>query len=378
MEQAANLRSGPLQGVRILEFAGIGPGPFAAMLLADMGADVVRIDRPGTPPSLPGEIVNRSRAAVVHLDLKAPGSRDRALALARTADALIEGFRPGVMERLGLGPDAMLDANPRLVYGRMTGWGQHGPLASAAGHDINYIALPGALGAMGEAGRPPAPPLNLVGDYGGGSLYLVIGLLAGILEARASGHGQVVDAAMVDGTASLMAQFYALSALGRWTERRADNLLDGGAPFYGTYACRDGRFIAVGPIEPQFYALMRRKLALDDAIFERQNDKAAWPEIRRRLEQVFATRTRDEWAAMFEGTDACIAPVLTLAEAPRHPHLVARETFTAREGIVQPSPAPRFSRTPASIRSSPTLAPSSIDEVLARWRVEPPTPGDTP
>ena len=363
-------RTGPLNGVRVLEFAGIGPGPFAAMLLADMGAEVVRIDRPGSAPSLPGEIVNRSRAAIVHLDLKSPVGREQVLEMATHAHALIEGFRPGVMERLGLAPDTVLAANPKLVYGRMTGWGQSGPLAHSAGHDINYISLPGALGAMGEEGRPPAPPLNLVGDYGGGSLYLVIGLLAAILEARSSGQGQVVDAAMVDGAASLMSQFYALSALGRWTERRTDNLLDGGAPFYGTYACSDGKFISVGPIEPQFYALMRSKLALTDALFDRQHDKAAWPEQRSRLEQVFATRTRDEWAALFEGTDACIAPVLTLAEAPQHPHLVARQTFTTRDNVVQPAPAPRFSRTPAAIQGSPSLAPSSIHELLDRWRSE--------
>ena len=369
-------RTGPLHGIRILEFAGIGPGPFAAMLLADMGAEVVRIERPGTPPSLPGEIVNRSRSAVVHLDLKSLQGRDQALAMSEHAHAIIEGFRPSVMERLGLGPDAMCAANQKLVYGRMTGWGQSGPLAQTAGHDINYISLPGALGAMGEDGRPPTPPLNLVGDYGGGSLYLVIGLLAAILEARSSGQGQVVDAAMVDGTASLMSQFYALSALGRWTARRSDNLLDGGAPFYGAYACSDGKYIAVGPIEPQFYELMRRKLELTDPVFERQNDKAAWPEIRSRLAQIFATRSRDEWAALFEGTDACVAPVLTLAEAPWHPHLAARGTFTTRDDVIQPAPAPRFSRTPSAIQSSPSLDHTRTDVLLERWRVESTLPGD--
>jgi alpha-methylacyl-CoA racemase len=271
------------------------------------------------------------------------------------------------MERLGLGPDALLAANPRLVYGRMTGWGQDGPLARTAGHDINYISLTGALAAMGVPEQPPAPPLNLVGDYGGGSLYLLVGLLAGILEARTSGRGQVVDAAMVDGAASLMAQFYALTALGRWTDRRQDNLLDGGAPFYGAYACRDGRFLSVGPIEPQFYAVLREKLQLTDPIFDRQHDKAAWPEQRARLAQVLATRTRDEWAALFADTDACVAPILGLDEAPRHPHLAARETFVIRDGVVQPAPAPRFSRTPAAVQGSPALEASGVDEQLGRW-----------
>ena len=360
-------RTGPLRGVRIVEFAGIGPVPFAAMLLADMGAEVVRIDRSGAAPSDPREIINRSRSAVVQLDLKNLTHRQQALQLAARADALIEGFRPGVMERLGLGPDAMLGANPRLVYGRMTGWGQAGPLAHTAGHDINYIALPGALAAMGTPGTPPAPPLNLVGDYGGGSLYLVVGLLAGILEARQSGQGQVVDAAMCDGVASLMSLFYSLSALGSWTERRADNLLDGGAPFYATYACSDGKFVSLGPIEPQFYAVLRQKLDLADPVFDRQNDKAAWPEQHAKLAKVLATRTRDEWAALCDGSDACVAPVLTLAEAPQHPHLAARATFTRREGVVQPAPAPRFSRTPSAIQGSPALAACSVDDLLARW-----------
>jgi alpha-methylacyl-CoA racemase len=249
----------------------------------------------------------------------------------------------------------------------MTGWGQTGPLAHAAGHDINYISLPGALAAMGEPGAPPAPPLNLVGDYGGGSLYLVIGLLAGILEARGSGQGQVVDAAMVDGTASLMSQFYALAALGRWTERRQDNLLDGGAPFYRTYACSDGKYLSVGPIEPHFFELLCETLDLDDPVFDQQNDKSAWPEMRAKLARVLATRTRDEWVDVFEGTDACVAPVLTLAEAPSHPQLAARETFVVREGVTQPAPAPRFSRTPSAIQGSPALEPTNFGDVLGRW-----------
>jgi alpha-methylacyl-CoA racemase len=358
---------GPLRGIRIVEFAGIGPGPFAAMLLADMGADVVRIERPGTPPANPRDLVGRSRSGAVQLDLKNPSHREQALQLLAHADALIEGFRPGVMERLGLGPAEVLAANPHLVFGRMTGWGQTGPLRLAAGHDINYISLPGALAAMGEPGAPPPPPLNLVGDYGGGSMYLVMGMLAALLEARQSGQGQVVDAAMCDGVASLMTQFYALSAMGQWTALRSDNLLDGGAPFYGTYACSDGKYLSVGPIEPQFYAVLREKLELTDPVFDRQNDKRAWPAIREKLAQVFATRTRDEWCALLEGTDACIAPILTMAEAPSHPHLAARETFVTHEGIVQPAPAPRFSRTPSAIQSPASVPASPASAVLARW-----------
>jgi alpha-methylacyl-CoA racemase len=359
--------TGPLAGIRILEFAAIGPGPFAAMLLGDMGADVVRIDRPGTPVAEVGDVVGRSRSGAVQLDLKATAGREQALQLASRADAVIEGFRPGVMERLGLGPDNMLEVNPRLVYGRMTGWGQVGPLAHTAGHDINYISLSGALGAMGVPGQPPAPPLNLVGDYGGGSLYLVIGLLAGIVEARTSGRGQVIDAAMVDGAASLMTQFFALMALGRWTPTRQDNLLDGGAPFYGSYACRDGKFVSVGPIEPQFYAELRARLQLTDTVFDHQYDKAKWPELRARLAQVFATRSRDEWATLFADTDACVAPVLAMDEAPTHPHLAARGTFITRDGVVQPGPAPRFSRTTTAVQSSPRLDTTGVDEQLNRW-----------
>ncbi len=363
----ASKASGPLRGLRVIEFAGIGPGPFAAMLLADMGADVVRIERPGTAPADPRDLVGRSRSAAVRLDLKNPAHRDEALQLLARVDALIEGFRPGVMERLGLGPDEVLAVNPRVVFGRMTGWGQHGPLSLAAGHDINYISLPGALAAMGEPAAPPPPPLNLVGDYGGGSLYLVMGMLAALLEVRQSGQGQVVDAAMCDGVASLMTQFYALSAMGQWTQRRNDNLLDGGAPFYGAYACGDGKYVSVGPIEPHFYALLREKLGLADPVFDHQNDKQAWPLMREKLAQVLATRTRDEWCALLEGTDACIAPILTLAEAPAHPHLAARETFVTHEGIVQPAPAPRFSRTPSAIQSPASVPVSPASAVLAWW-----------
>jgi len=359
--------NGPLKGIRIVEFASIGPGPFAAMLLADMGAEVIRIDRAEAPPCDPRDIVSRSRRAVVRLDLKQAADRKLALQLLARADALIEGFRPGVMERLGLSPATVLAVNARIVFGRMTGWGQTGPLSHVAGHDINYISLPGALAAIGKPQDPPMPPLNLIGDYGGGSLYLVMGVLAALLEARQSGIGQVVDAAMCDGVASLMTQFVALTALGQWTERRQDNLLDGGAPFYGTYACSDGKYLSVGPIEPQFYALLREKLDLTDPIFDRQNEKEFWPLMREKLAAVLARRPRDEWCRLLEGTDACVAPVLTLAEAPGHPHLAARETFVRHNGIVQPAPAPRFSRTPSAIQGSPPQRTYSVAELLTRW-----------
>jgi alpha-methylacyl-CoA racemase len=358
--------SGPLAGTRIIEFAGIGPGPFAAMLLGDMGAEVVRIERPGTPVADTRDFVGRSRTAAVQLDLKDAAAKRKALELVARADALIEGFRPGVMERLGLGPDVALDVNPRLVYGRMTGWGQDGPLALAAGHDINYIALTGALAAMGAEDQRPPPPLNLVGDYGGGALYLVVGLLAGMLNARSTGKGQIVDTAMCDGAASLMTHFFALHAQQHWTVRREDNLLDGGAPFYGTYRCADGRFVAVGPIEAQFFAILREKLGLDEELFRSQNDRRRWPAMRSRLAEVFVQRSRDEWVGVFAGTDGCVAPVLDLTEAPRHPHFEARRTFVDDSGI-QPAPAPRFSRTPSRIQSTPALQPGPAQAVLQRW-----------
>jgi alpha-methylacyl-CoA racemase len=350
--------AGPLAGLRVVEFAGIGPGPFAAMLLADMGADVVRVERPGEP-ARPHDITRRGRRVVV-LDLKRAGDLAQALALLDGAEALIEGFRPGVMERLGLGPDVVLRRNPRLVYGRMTGWGQHGPLAQTAGHDINYIAIAGALGAIGEAGAP-VPPLNLVGDYGGGALYLAMGMLAAVLAVRAGGPGQVVDCAISDCVANMLALFYSMRAEGAWQDRRAANLLDGGAHFYATYECADGRHIAVGAIEPQFYAVLRRIAGLDDAAFDAQRDPAAWPDLKRRLAAVFRTRTRDDWVALFDGSDACVAPVLGLGEAVAHPHNVARGAFVERDGVVQPAAAPRFSATPAAA-SEPAVACA-----VARW-----------
>lgn len=343
---------GPLAGVRIVEFAGIGPGPFACMMLADMGAELVTLDRIGVRKNLK-TVAGRGRK-VVEMDLKDKASIAEVLDLLDHADALIEGFRPGVMERLGLGPDVVQARNPRLVYGRMTGWGQQGPLAQAAGHDINYISLTGALAAIGPAERP-VPPLNLVGDFGGGALYLVVGVLAALLEATKSGKGQVVDAAMCDGAASLMSMFFDMAAAGRWTEARESNFLDGGAHFYGVYECGCGKFISIGSIEPQFYALLRQLAGLSGAEFDAQMDREAWPALRQKLTEVFKTKTRDQWCAIMEGTDVCFAPVLTMTEAPAHPHMAARNIFVERHGITQPAPAPRFSRTPSAIRE-PELA----------------------
>lgn len=357
---------GPLSGLKVVEFAGIGPGPFCGMLLADQGAEVLLLERPGSPAS-PTDITRRGKR-VLPLDLKAPGAVATALALLSRADALIEGFRPGVMERLGLGPAECHAANPRLVYGRMTGWGQQGPLAPAAGHDITYIALTGALAAMGREESPPAPPLNLVGDYGGGAMLLGFGLLAALWEAQRSGQGQVVDAAMVDGAALLMAPFYGMLAAGRWSPRRQDNLLDGGAPFYDSYRCADGRFVAVGPIEPQFLRLLIERCGLDPALAENHRSPAQWPALRRALGALFATRPRDDWAALLEGSDACLAPVLDMTEAPFHPHLAARETFVERAGVVQPAAAPRFDRTPGQAGGPPVA--EAPDAILADWGVK--------
>jgi alpha-methylacyl-CoA racemase len=360
--QARTRATGPLAGYRIVEFAGIGPGPFACMMLADMGAEVVTLDRVGARKNTKS-VSGRGRK-VVELDLKTKDAIAQVLDLLGNADALIEGFRPGVMERLGLGPDVVLARNPKLVYGRMTGWGQDGPLAQAAGHDINYIAITGALAAIGPKDRP-VPPLNLVGDFGGGALYLVVGVLAALLEASGSGRGQVVDAAMCDGAASLMSMFFDLAATGRWSEGRERNFLDGGAHFYGTYECACGNFIAIGSIEPQFYALLRQHAGLSDPAFEAQMDQKAWPALKDKLEAVFKSRTRDEWCGIMEGTDICFAPVLTLSEAPRHAHMAARSVFVERHGVIQPAPAPRFSRTPSTIREPET---AEIGAVLSEWK----------
>ena len=358
---------GPLKGLKIIEMAGIGPGPFCAMMLSDMGADVIRIDRlahKGVGDR--AMVLNRGRESIA-LDLKNPAGVETVLKLVEQADALIEGFRPGVMERLGLGPEQCAERNPGLVYGRMTGWGQHGPLAHAAGHDINYISIAGALGAMGYADRPPAPPLNLVGDFGGGALYLLAGVLAALIERQTSGKGQVVDAAMTDGTASLLSPFYGLMAMNMWTTDRFSNRLDGGAYYYGSYECSDGKYISIGSLEPQFYALLLEKCGITDEDFQEQLDETGWPRKREKLVDLFKTRTRDQWCELLEGTDVCFAPVLNLKEAPDHPHNVARETFVDYEGVTQPAPAPRFSRTHSEIQRPAAMAGEHGEEILHRW-----------
>ena len=345
-------RQGPLFGVRVVEFAGIGPGPFCGMLLADMGADVLRIDRPDAPPAKPHQVTQRGRRSLA-LDLKNPAAVALCLALLERADIMFEGYRPGVMERLGLGPDIALGRNPKLIYGRMTGWGQTGPLAHAAGHDIDYIAISGALHAIGTNARPVVP-LNLIGDYGGGALYLAMGLLAALVHARSTGQGQVVDAAMCDGAASLMSFFYGLRAAGSHRPERAANMLDGGAPFYDVYRCSDGEWIALGAIEPQFYANLLKALGLEeDEAVASQMERDFWPSQSDRLAAVIATKTRAEWCALLEGSDACFAPVLEMDEAPAHRHNRARQTFVELAGVVQPAPAPRFSSTPGAIQGPP-------------------------
>ena len=352
---------GPLQGLRVVELASIGPGPMCAMLLADLGADVLRVDRLepsglGVPMAPRFDVTSRSRRSVA-LDLKSPAGLAATLRLIDRADVLIEGWRPGVAERLGLGPAICLARQPRLVYGRMTGYGQTGPLSSAAGHDINYIALSGALHAIGAAGGAPVPPLNLVGDYGGGALYLAFGLMAALYERQRSGCGQVVDAAMVDGVASLLSIFHGLAAGGGWdSDRRGANLLDGGAPFYATYETADARWVSIGPLEPKFFAELARRIGLDERFVSGQYDRSLWPEMRAALAQRIRSRTRDDWCALLDGSDACFAPVLTLAEAPAHAHAASRGAFVTVEGVRQPAPAPRFDRSePAPPRPAPRL-----------------------
>ena len=366
------MTTGPLAGCRIVELGGIGPGPFAGMLLADLGAEVVRVDRPErmSDPDAggPTDVINRGKRSVV-VDLKHPDGAATVLGLVDRADVLIEGFRPGVTERLGIGPHECLARNPRLVYGRMTGWGQDGPLAAAAGHDIGYIALTGALGAIGDAGGPPQIPLNLLGDFGGGACYLVIGVLAALHAAQRTGRGQVVDAAIVDGTTHLLASPLAKLARGAWTDERGVNQLDGGWPFYAVYATSDGRYMAVGALEAKFYRQLIELLDLD-ADPERQHDRSTWPELRSQLAQRFAERTRDEWAALFEGTDACVAPVLGLTEAAQHPHLAARGSLLTRDGVVQPDAAPRFSGTPAAPGATAPRAGADTAQVLRDWGIE--------
>ncbi|MEU3217316.1 CaiB/BaiF CoA-transferase family protein [Streptomyces sp. NPDC006971] len=362
---------GPLTGVRVLELAGIGPGPFAAMLLADLGADVVRVDRPGGPglgidPAY--DLTNRNKRSVI-VDLKAPDGPGTVLDLAARADILIEGYRPGVAERLGVGPDAALARNPKLVYGRMTGWGQEGPLAERAGHDIAYIALTGTLSLIGRPGEPPAVPANLVGDYAGGSLYLVVGVLAALQHARTpGGRGQVVDAAIVDGAAHLATMIHGMLAAGGWQDRRGSNLLDGGCPFYGTYETADGEYMAVGPLEQRFYDEFSTLLGIDGEAPDR-SDVTRWDELRALVADRFRARTRAEWTEVFAGTDACVAPVLSLREAPHHPHLAARSTFVEHEGLTQPAPAPRFSATPVAVYRGPARPGADTGAVAADWGV---------
>ena len=360
---------GPLHGLRVVELASIGPGPMCAMLLADLGADVVRIDRLepsglGVPMNPRFDVNARSRRSAA-LDLKSPAGRDPMLRIVERADVLIEGFRPGVAERLGLGPADCQARNPRLVYGRMTGFGQTGPLAQAAGHDLNYIALTGALDAIGPAGGAPVPPLNLVGDYGGGALYLAFGLMAALFERQSSGRGQVVDAAMVDGAASLMSMFHGMLAAGGWPGKRGQNLLDGGAPFYGVYETADGKYVSIGSLEPKFYAEMVKRLGLDERFLRLQGDASQWPALRDAIAAAVRTRTRDEWSALLEGTDVCFAPVLALGEVHQHPHAVARGTYVEVAGVVQPAPAPRFDRSvPEHPRPAPAVGAHTA-EVLA-------------
>ena len=366
--------SGPLSGIKIIEIAGIGPGPFAAMLLADMGAEVLRVDRSqavrgGDPSKPPVDVLNRGRRSI-GVDLKNPDGVETVLKLVESADALIEGFRPGVTERLGIGPDDCLARNPKLVYGRMTGWGQEGPMAMAAGHDINYIALAGALEPIGRAGQPPLPPLNLVGDFGGGGMFLAFGVVCAILEAQRSGEGQVVDAAMVDGAAVLMSMFHGFSAVGMWTDQRGTNLLDTGAHFYEVYETSDAKYVSIGSIEPQFYAELLRLTGLtDDPEFAAQHNRANWPALKARLAEVFKTKTRDEWVEIMEGTDVCFAPVLSIKEAPKHPHIAARNTFVDINGITQAAPAPRFSRTPGAIARPSAHPGQHTDEALTDWGI---------
>jgi alpha-methylacyl-CoA racemase len=355
---------GPLKGLKIIEMAGIGPGPFCGMVLADLGAKIIRVDRAsaiGTGSKQ--DAANRGKKSIA-VDLKSEEGVEVVLKLVETADAIFEGFRPGVMERLGLGPDVCLERNERIVFGRMTGWGQEGPLANAAGHDINYISLTGALAAIGRPGSPPVPPLNLIGDFGGGGMLLALGLLAALLESKESKKGQVVDAAMTDGSALLMTMIYSMYSSGMWKTSMGSNLLDGGSHFYDTYECKDGKFISLGSIEPQFYALLCQIAELDESIFGKQMSRDSWPEQKEAIKKIILDKTRDEWCELMEGTDVCFAPVLDMSEAPKHPHNIERKTFIDLEGVTQPAPAPRFSRTEPEVVSSPSVVGEHTDEVL--------------
>lgn len=366
MSAAAN--GGPLSGLRVIEIADFGPVPFAAMMLNDMGADVVRIARPGPARTGPEWITFRGRPSVT-LDLKAPDDVAVVREMMRSADAVMEGFRPGVMERLGLGPEVAAACNPALVYCRATGWGQSGPLAKAPGHDLNYIAITGVLEAMGTAGDPPPVPLNILGDFAGGAMFLLVGLLAGILEARRSGRGQEIDSAMSEGASHLASFIHYMRAAGRWQGGRGGNLLDGGAPFYNVYTCADGKYVAVGAIEPQFFAELCRRCGIKDPAFQVQYDRQRWPEMRRQLTEMFKTKTRDEWCELLEGTDACVSPVLDWDEASAHPQNQARLAFVEVDGVVQPAPSPRFSRSTLRPRGHGEDAGADEATVLARWGI---------
>lgn len=358
---------GPLQGLKVVEFAGLGPGPFACMLLADMGADVITIDRPGKKLGDRTNIAGRGRTVVL-ADLKDPIAKDDVLRLIDEADVLIEGYRPGVMERLGFGPTTLEQRNSRLIYGRMTGWGQLGPLSHTAGHDIGYIAISGALHAIGTVGGPPSVPLNLVGDYGGGSLYLVTGILAALHERERSGRGQIVDAAITDGVVSLMTHFVASEMRGQFMEERGTNYLDGGAPYYAVYETADGKHVAVGAIEPAFFELLCELAGVKESLRSAQNDRVRWPELKKEFTQIFMSKTRDEWRVILENTDACFAPVLSISEAASHPHHVARVSFVEIDGVSQPAPAPRFSRTASCANRPAPKEPVALVNAIERWR----------
>ena len=368
--------SGPLSGLRVIEMVGLGPCPFAAMMLADMGAEVIRIDKkipPGAISPFPMlgtrfDVMARGRRSLA-LDMKQPTDQAILLELLDQADVLLEGFRPGVMERLGVGPEVCLARNAKLVYGRITGWGQHGPLALSAGHDINYLALTGMLQAMGRADAPPAPPLNLVADFGGGAMMLAFGVLCAVFAAQQSGRGQVVDAAMVDGAALLGAMLYGFKQYGAWSTEREANLLDGGAPFYDSYACADGKFITIGAIEPQFYGLLLKLTGVDDPAYLSQMTVSGWPDLKKKFAALFATKTREAWCSILENTDVCFAPVLDMAEAPQHPHNVARNNFIQIDGVTQPAPAPRFSLTPPVVSSPPSRPGEHSFQILQDWKV---------
>jgi len=363
---------GPLKGVKIIEVGGIGPGPFCGMMLSDMGAEIIRVDRKGQQSRVGSkyDVLHRNRRSI-GVDLKKPEGVELLLKLVEQADALQEGFRPGVMEKLGLGPDVCLKRNPRLVYGRMTGWGQEGPISHASGHDINYIAVTGALHSIGRPDQNPVPPLNLVGDFGGGGMLLAFGIACALFETQRSGQGQVIDAAMVDGAAALMAMFYGQRAAGLWTDERGANFLDTGAHYYDTYETADGKWVSVGSIEPQFYALLLKHSGIDAPEFQEQNDRSKWPEFKKKIAEIFKTKTRDEWCEIMEGTDVCFGPVLTMGEALKYPQNVARKTFVEIEGVPQPAPAPRFSRTSPEIRGPALMGPEYTETALSDWGITP-------